>query len=96
MPELIIEVLPPNLTDEERAEWEQIGPLLSRQEIESEREIAMRTGCLQFWIVDHEDRRIEVTDTEGTQTYLDGSTMTLPPPWNEVALEVSTLLNFER
>lgn len=96
-PELIIEVIPPKLPPEEEAELVRLaGPLLSMEEIEDEREIALRTGCLQFWLYNHELRTIVVTDSEGTRTAAEGAVITLPTPWSATKIEVSTLFDVEK
>jgi hypothetical protein len=81
-PEIIIEI---------------IGPSLTMEEIEDERDVAMRTGCRQFWIVNEDERTVHVTDTNGrTCVYSGESSIPLPECWAGTVVPLSEIFRSDR
>jgi len=68
------------------------GPSISADEIQDERELALTTGCHQFWVVDPGDGTVHVTNANQTVTvYKADVSISLPAPWTDVAVSVSSI-----
>jgi len=68
-----------------------LGPSITMDEIEDEREIAMRTGCRQFWIIDTETKTVHVTESSEVKIYSEDMSIPLPDPWKGTAVPVSNI-----
>ena len=76
-PEIVIEVLSPSNSASE---------MLDREET------CMAGGCLEFWIVDTEKRKVRVTRRDGpTHIYKDGDSIPLPLFGDAAAIAVSEI-----
>jgi hypothetical protein len=74
-----------------------VGPSITTEEIEDERELAMRTGCRQFWVVDSKTHTVHVTGADGSQTtYEEGSSIPLPEPWLGKMVPLSDIFSLDR
>jgi Uma2 family endonuclease len=62
-PPLIVEVLSPSNTPAK----------VNRQRI-----VAMSSGTLEFWVVDHSNQSVQVTNRNGVRTYASGDDIPLP------------------
>jgi hypothetical protein len=68
------------------------GPSITADEIQDERELALRTGCRQFWVVDPDDCTVHVTNVNLAVTvYRADMSISLPTPWTGATVSVLSI-----